>query len=101
VLFISLLVAIFILVEKFFHLQPIGLSDFVQFIVMIILCFLLYLQHLKNKLEQIESIISQYQHELNLFGYSDIKIPEADKKFYEKYSSYKYTILKILDFFLN
>ena len=101
VLFISLLVAIFILVEKFFHLQPIGLSDFVQFVVMIILCFLLYLLNLKTKLRQIETIISQYQHELNLFGYAETKISDEDKKFYEKYSSYKYTILKILDFFLN
>jgi hypothetical protein len=100
ILMINILVAFFILMYKVIP-NPIALSNLVQFTILVILLFVLFLQHIERKLQAIEEKIKQYQHELNLFGYSDIKIEENEKNFYKKRVSRRYLILKILKFFLE
>jgi len=100
ILMINILVAFFILMYKFIP-NPIALSNWVQFTILVILLFVLYLRRIEEKLQAIEEKIKQYQHELNLFGYSDIKIKDNEKKFYKKWAPRKYLILKTLNFFLE
>lgn len=101
VIFVSFIVAIIILFSRLFHFSYIGIAILAQLIVWVILIIWNLSKYFLKKLNKIAAIMQEYNHELTLFGYSDIEISDKDKNFFTTYSKYYSLFLNISRFFDN
>lgn len=99
VLFLSSIVALFLLIKHIFKLSLNTLSLVVQLIVFVILLYNIYIEKKYNRYLSIKEEIEKRQHELSLFWFSDIKIDKEDEEYYENFDKNYYDI--IIDFFLK
>ena len=99
VVFLSFIVAVFLIIKDTLDISSNTLSLIIQLIVLIILFYTVYIEKNYNKYLDIQKQIEKRQYEMDVFWFSDIKIDRNDELYLKNFNKEYYYI--IINFFLK
>jgi len=99
VLFLSSIVSLFLIIKNTLNISSNTLSLVVQLVVLVILLYSVYIEKNYNKYLDIKKQIEKREYEMNVFGFSDIKIDKKKELYFKNFNKDYYDL--IIDFFLH
>jgi len=96
---LSFIVSLFLLIKNTLNISSNTLSLVVQLVVLVILLYSVYIENNNNKYLNIQKQIEKRKYEMNIFGFSDIKIDKKDELYFKNFDKGYYDL--IINFFLH